>query len=55
MARNRAIVVLPRRAAALWYLDRISPALTGRVASALARRVEERLIVPSHAAAGKAD
>ena len=45
--RNKAIVVVPRRAAALWYLHRLSPTLTDRLATTLARRVEQQLIRPA--------
>lgn len=47
VARDRAIVVTPRRAAALWYLHRVSPSLTGRLTSNVARRVQERLVQPA--------
>ncbi|MET0144432.1 MAG: SDR family oxidoreductase [Ilumatobacteraceae bacterium] len=45
--RNKMIVVFPRRAAALWYLHRLSPALTDRLASTIARRIERQLIRPA--------
>jgi NAD(P)-dependent dehydrogenase (short-subunit alcohol dehydrogenase family) len=46
VARNRAIIVVPRRAKSLWYLQRTSPALMGVVAGALARKVQRDLIHP---------
>lgn len=44
LRNNKAIVVIPRRAAALWYLHRLSPALTDRLAITIARRVDRQLI-----------
>ncbi len=41
--RNRAIITHPPRAKALWYLDRVSPWLTDRITTALARRVNDKL------------
>lgn len=48
IARNRSIIVVPRRAAALWYLHRASPALAGNLTHALARRVERQLLSSPH-------
>jgi NAD(P)-dependent dehydrogenase (short-subunit alcohol dehydrogenase family) len=48
--RNKAIVVVPRRAAALWYLHRLSPALTERLATIIARHVDEQLLRPGPSA-----
>jgi NAD(P)-dependent dehydrogenase (short-subunit alcohol dehydrogenase family) len=55
VARNRAIVVVPRRAAALWYLHRLSPALTDRLAARIARRVDEQLIQRANAATQRSE
>ena len=44
--RNRALVVAPPSAAALWYLHRISPALSQGVLRLLARRVDRVLLRP---------
>jgi short-subunit dehydrogenase len=41
--RDRAIIVAPRSAKPLWYLQRVSPALTQRLGLALARRVDREL------------
>lgn len=38
--RDRAIIAVPARARTLWYLHRLSPALVGRISSALARRLD---------------
>lgn len=43
VARNRAVIIVPSSARALWYLQRLSPGLTGAVARAGARRVHRRL------------
>lgn len=47
VARNRAIIVVPRSATAFWYLQRLSPAAVGQVSRTLARRVERTLIRPA--------
>ena len=39
VARNRSVIVVPRSAAALWYLQRVSPAAMQRVGRMMARRV----------------
>lgn len=39
--RNRAIIVVPRRWNALWYLERISPALSMRLAGVALRRTRQ--------------
>jgi len=46
VARNRAIIAVPASARSLWYLHRISPALTGRISATLARRVNRKLLSP---------
>lgn len=46
VAKNKRIVVVPRRAAALWYLHRLSPALTDRLIDALAARIDRKLLQP---------
>ena len=46
IGRNRGIVVVPASARSLWYLHRLSPALTGSLTKVLARRVERALIAP---------
>lgn len=44
--RDRGIIVVPASARSLWYLYRLSPALTGRISIALARRVSRALMSP---------
>jgi short-subunit dehydrogenase len=44
--QNRALVVVPAGAKPLWYLHRLSPRLTQRVTSIVARRVDRRLVAP---------
>ena len=44
--RDRPIVVVPASARSLWYLYRLSPALTGNVTKVLARRVDRTLMSP---------
>ena len=39
--RNKAIIVVPRRWKALWYLERISPALSMRLAGESLRRTRQ--------------
>jgi NAD(P)-dependent dehydrogenase (short-subunit alcohol dehydrogenase family) len=46
VGRNRSIIVVPRRASALWYLDRLSPTLTDRLNRMLAGTVTKRLVHP---------
>jgi NAD(P)-dependent dehydrogenase (short-subunit alcohol dehydrogenase family) len=46
VARDRAIIAVPASARTLWYLHRLSPALVGRISSALARRVDRELFEP---------
>jgi short-subunit dehydrogenase len=41
--RNRAIIVVPASARTLLYLQRLSPALVGRISNSLARRVDREL------------
>lgn len=41
--RNKAIIIVPSSARALWYLHRISPGLVDRITTALARRVDRDL------------
>jgi hypothetical protein len=43
-ARNRAIIVVPATARALWYLHRLSPSLVGRITGSIARRVDRELL-----------
>jgi short-subunit dehydrogenase len=47
VARNRAIVVVPRAARSLWFLHRVSPALVDRINRTVARRVARRLVRPA--------
>jgi NAD(P)-dependent dehydrogenase (short-subunit alcohol dehydrogenase family) len=47
IAANQGIIVVPRSAAALWYLHRLSPALTARATAMLARRVDRKLVRPA--------
>lgn len=49
VARNRSIIVVPRRAKTLWYLERISPAAVDRLGRMVASRVERDLIRPRRA------
>jgi NAD(P)-dependent dehydrogenase (short-subunit alcohol dehydrogenase family) len=42
--RNRAVIIVPTSARALWYVHRLSPALTGRAFSWMARRVDRELV-----------
>jgi short-subunit dehydrogenase len=44
--RDHGIIVVPASARSLWYLHRLSPALTGRITKLLARRIERTLIAP---------
>jgi NAD(P)-dependent dehydrogenase (short-subunit alcohol dehydrogenase family) len=46
VARNRAVIVVPRSTRALWYLHRLSPAVTEMVTRRLARKVERDLVRP---------
>jgi NAD(P)-dependent dehydrogenase (short-subunit alcohol dehydrogenase family) len=41
--RNRAVVVTSTSARTLWYLHRLSPALTDRISASIARRVDQHL------------
>ncbi len=42
--RNRGIVAVPASARTLWYLQRLSPTLVGRLTTSIARRVERDLL-----------
>lgn len=44
--RNKAIIVVPVSARALWYLQRLSPGLVDRITASLARRVDRDLVSP---------
>ncbi len=44
--RDRGIVVVPASARSLWYLHRLSPALTGKITKLLAGRVNRALMSP---------
>jgi NAD(P)-dependent dehydrogenase (short-subunit alcohol dehydrogenase family) len=46
VARNKAVIVVPRSTRALWYLHRLSPAVTEMVTRRLARKVERDLVRP---------
>ena len=46
VARNRAIIVVPRSAAAMWYVFRLSPSLADRAGRLMAARVDAALIRP---------
>jgi NAD(P)-dependent dehydrogenase (short-subunit alcohol dehydrogenase family) len=46
VARNRAVIVLPRSTRSLWYLQRLSPALVGRINRWIARTVMRDLVRP---------
>ena len=39
IARNRSIILAPRSAGSLWYVQRLSPALVGWITEQMARRV----------------
>jgi short-subunit dehydrogenase len=47
IAANRSIIVVPRSAKSLWYLQRLSPALVERISRAMAARVVRDLVQPS--------
>jgi hypothetical protein len=47
IARNRAIVIVPRIGRGLWYLQRASPGAVRGVGRLLARRVLRRLPPPT--------
>ena len=47
VARNKAIIVVPRRAKSLWYLHRLSPALVERISRSIAKTVTRDLIRPA--------
>ena len=47
VARNRAIIVVPRVAKVLWQVQRMSPRLFGAVSRTVARRVERQLLTPA--------
>jgi short-subunit dehydrogenase len=44
VARNQGVIVLPAPARALWYFQRLSPALMGLATKRIAARVDRRLI-----------
>jgi short-subunit dehydrogenase len=44
MARNRGVIVVPRQAKALWYVQRLSPGLLERALVPIARRVQRDLV-----------
>jgi NAD(P)-dependent dehydrogenase (short-subunit alcohol dehydrogenase family) len=46
VARNRGVIVVPAQAKALWYLQRLSPALVARVSRTMAKRVQRDLVHP---------
>ena len=46
VARNKSVIVVPRSAKTLWYLQRFSPWLTERICRQLARKVQSDLIRP---------
>jgi NAD(P)-dependent dehydrogenase (short-subunit alcohol dehydrogenase family) len=46
VARNRSIIVVPRRANLLWYLNRLSPAVVERISARIAVTVDRDLIRP---------
>lgn len=47
ISRNRAVVVLPRSARVLWYAQRLSPALVGRVTRRMAATAVADLLRPA--------
>lgn len=44
LSKDKPIIVVPRSAAALWYLSRVSPRVTQHIAGSLARTVQRDLI-----------
>lgn len=44
LSKDKPIIVVPRSAAALWYVTRISPHVTQRITGSLARTVQRELI-----------
>lgn len=44
IARNRGVIVVPRQAKALWYVQRLSPSLLERALVPIARRVQRDLV-----------
>jgi NAD(P)-dependent dehydrogenase (short-subunit alcohol dehydrogenase family) len=44
VARNRAVIIEPPSARALWYLHRLSPALTRAVVARLAATIDRKLV-----------
>ena len=46
VARNRSMIVVPASVKSLWYLHRLSPAITERICGLIARRVQHDLIRP---------
>lgn len=46
VARNRSIIVVPRAAKSLWYLQRLSPSIVDSLDRVIARRVDHHLIRP---------
>ncbi|MEY2458530.1 MAG: hypothetical protein QOG30_360 [Acidimicrobiaceae bacterium] len=47
VARNKAIIVVPRSAKSLWYLHRLSPALVERIGRSMAALVIKDLVRPA--------
>jgi len=47
VARNRSIIVVPRMAKSLWYLQRLSPSVVDTLGRVIARRIERDLLRPS--------
>jgi len=47
VARDVGIIVVPRAAASLWYLNRISPRLIGRISRSMAKSVSKDLVHPA--------
>lgn len=44
VGRNRAVIVAPANARALWRLHRLSPRLTDRIGASIARRIDRQLL-----------
>ncbi len=55
VARNRAIIIVPRRWKALWWLDRASPAASHWLAKVLVARSARKLLNAGREAAGQQD
>lgn len=55
VASNKAIIVVPRSAKSLWYLQRLSPALVERISRSMAANVIKHLVGPAPHVSGTND